>query len=138
MTNDGVNSLQENHFDEFQIWYFNEDNDLYYPASFPDQIPEYLNPRDLRIKAIFETPSAISFKGYIVGIERIFSIGIFLHQKKFQFNSNLIDLSLNEMNQLIQEMSCNRLKNKRDVFPVKFKTCFEFKNYNNFSGEFKL
>ena len=138
MIDNGVNLLQETHFDEFQIWYYDEDHDLYYPVKSPDQILEHLDPRDLRIKAIFDTPSEISFKGYIVGIDRIFSIGIFLHQKKFQFNSNLLDLSLDEMKKLIKEMSCNHFSNKEDIFPMEFKTCFEFKNYNNFSGEFKL
>jgi hypothetical protein len=127
-------------FDTCSIWYYDEESDLYYPINSPDEIPDYADPRDLRIKAIFYTPSGEPLKGYIIlppDIKReVFSIGIFVNKKKFFFNDNLLDPSKDQLEDMLKELNSDKFRSEKDVFPVKYETDFNFEGYNNFQGTF--
>ena len=82
MTNTGVTLLTKKHFDEFPLWKFNDDGDVYLPVSNPDELPEDI--RDLRVKAEFLTPAGVVLDGYIVCAEKVFSIGVFYQEQTAQ------------------------------------------------------
>lgn len=69
------------------IWRNEDGSDLFYPVLSPDDLPE--SERDLMIRAVFTTPGGKTFDGYVVGISRVFSIGLFGDDRFYHANQNL-------------------------------------------------
>ncbi|WP_430444406.1 hypothetical protein [Sphingorhabdus contaminans] len=84
-------------FFECPIWRYDYDDDLYYPVLETDDLPE--SEQDLTIRAIFTTPSGKKIDGYVVGISRVFSIGLFGEDRFFYVNKNLGPESREWMNE---------------------------------------
>lgn len=134
-----IRSLTPKDFNDYSVWYYEENRDIYYPITSPDEIPDYADPRDLRIKAVFYTQSGVRLQGYIVmplEVDKVFSIGIFVDDKIFFFNHNLPDLSKEQLERMCKLINSDKLTSRDDVFPVRFETHFNFEGYNNFWGLF--
>ena len=133
---EGVEILEEGHFSKCPIWCLEED--LFYPVTTPDEMPE--DPGDVRIKANFCTARGLHFSGYIVGFEKVFSIGVFVNGAGYRFNRNLPDLSGEQLSEMIKSLGSEKLKGASDMFPLHYETCFGWKDegYNNFSGDFYM
>jgi hypothetical protein len=138
----GIRYTRKEDFDACAIWYYEEESDLYYPITSPDEIPDYADPRDLTVKALFHTPSGSVFDGYIVlprdTESKVFSIGIFVNERQFFFNNNLPGPSKEQLEDMIKELNSGNFRSEKDVFPVRYETNFSFEGYNNnnFQGMF--
>jgi hypothetical protein len=140
MNKEGVKNTQKEDYDTCSIWYYDEESDLYYPINSPDEIPDYADPRDLSVKAIFYTPSGEPLKGYITlprdTKHEVFSIGIFVNGRQFFFNDNLPGPSKDQLEDMLKELDAGKFRSEKDIFPVRYETDFNFEGYNNFQGIF--
>lgn len=118
------------------IWRFDDGDDNYYPVLNPDELPE--SERDLSIRALFVTPSGVRLDGYVVGISRVFSIGLFGRGRFFHANRNLGPESEKWMSEFIDDMSDPKLRSLKDLFPLKYSTQINREGYLDFSGTFDL
>lgn len=123
-------------FFECPIWRYDDEDDLYYPILTPEDIPE--SERDLSIRAVFTTPSGKKLDGYVVGISRVFSIGLFGREGFFHANKNLKPESEGWMREFIQERPELGLSSPKDIFPLNYTTQIYQDGYADFSGTFNL
>lgn len=123
-------------FFECAIWRYDEGDDLYHPVLAPDELPD--SERDLSIRAVFTTPSGKKMDGYVVGISRVFSMGLFGREKLFHANKSLIHESEGWMRDFIQERPDLGLSSPEDIFPLKYDTQIHQDGYADFSGTFDL
>lgn len=132
----GKEYLTEKDFIEHSIWIMHQSDDLYYPVLGPDDLPHDMRLDDLRIRAIFTTKNEKIFNGYLVGLKNIFSIGIFLANRKFYFNKNLLD----ECIKSIEEINLNLPApiRKEDFFPLRYQTNIDIEAFKNIEGEFNI
>lgn len=135
MATNGVKLIGPQGFKESSIWRFDEDADLYYPVLSPDDIPE--SERDLSILAEFTLPSGATASGYVVGISRVFSLGLFCNGRTFHVNKNLKDLSIKQVEQFLSCMGLSDV-HAQEVFPLAFKTNINRAEFNEMEGIFNL
>ena len=83
----GRDYLTLSDLEQHSIWKFNDTDDLIYPVTCAKDFPE--GGFDLRIRVKFITPKGIELLGYIVGVQNVYSIAIYVGDKKFRFNRNL-------------------------------------------------
>ncbi|WP_123863449.1 hypothetical protein [Burkholderia plantarii] len=100
---DARNVLAPQDFSACPIWRYDNKDDLYHPVASADQLPE--SERVLSIHANFRAPDGRVFAGYVVGIERIFSFGLFAGERIFHVNLKLPDLSAKQLDAFF---NCNR------------------------------
>ena len=117
------------------IWRYDEEDDLYYPVMEESDIPE--SERDLSIRAVFVTPSGKKIDGYVVGISRVFSIGLFGENRLYHANKNLAPESREWMNEFISDHSELGANSWQDLFPLQY-TQINGDGYRDFSGKFDL
>lgn len=118
------------------IWRYDDEDDLYHPVQDAEELPE--SERDLSIRAIFTTPSGKKIDGYIVGISRVFSMGLFGEDRFFHANKNLIPETKEWMNEFITQRSDPELRSLKDLFPLHYTTQIDRIGYKDFSGTFDL
>lgn len=123
-------------FFECAIWRYNDEDDLYYPVLTGEQMPE--SERDLSIRAVFSTPAGQELDGYVVGISRVFSMGLFGRDVIYNANKNLRALSEEWMQGFISERAELGPKSLSDIFPLKYTTQINRPGYHDFSGVFDL
>jgi hypothetical protein len=126
--------LVEEDFDAHPLWRYDDETDLYYPIMSIEEVPEYS--RSLFIRARFYSPAGIVFNGYLVGAENIYCIGIFCDGCEFMFNKNLPDRCFKSFNKLIENMTSGENLKISDIFPLKYETTINIKNYRTIIGEF--
>jgi hypothetical protein len=139
LTNNNVLLLTEGHFEECPVWRFDDNGDVYYPVTTPDALPE--NIKDLRTSVKLYSPNGSIFNGYIVGADKIFSIGIFNKGKTFHFNKNVPEsLFMMQFKGLVSSLESGISIKESDLFPMKFETQFNWDEYgyNNFEGVFEI
>lgn len=118
------------------IWRYDEEDDLYHPVLDEGEIPE--SERDLSIRAIFTTPSGNKLDGYVVGISKIFSIGLFSHDRLYHANKNLGPESKEWMEEYVSKRPEMGLNSWKDLFPLRYTTQINRDGYRDFSGTFDL
>jgi hypothetical protein len=116
------------------IWRYDQDDELYHPVVAGKDLPE--SERDVSIYARFQTPAGFEFDGYVVGIERVFSIGLFAGDQVFQCNKNLKDLSLEQVRRFLA--ATGRIGSSETFFPLRYTTSINGSSYRDFSGQFHL
>lgn len=131
-----IDVLTEREFDSCPLWKSSEDIDGYCAVRGVDDLPDLS--QDLLIKADFFSPSNVHYKGYIVGISNVVSIGLFVRGRKFRFNSNLVDLSEEQLETMRQMLAMASGMADEAIFPLRFTTTFSLPGYANFSGVFDL
>ncbi|WLE58836.1 hypothetical protein GIY62_17260 [Burkholderia plantarii] len=121
-------------FATWPIWRYDDEDDLYHPVTSADQLPE--SERALSIRANFRTPDGRSFAGYVVGIERVFSFGLFGGDRVFHVNMNLPDLSAKQLNAFLQVQSCESGQTFESLFPLTYTSSINEEPFVDFSGQF--
>lgn len=115
-------------------WRYDEDSDFYYPVMGVDDLPEMI--RDLRIMAKFKAPAGHVFDGYISGVDRIFSIGLFFEERVYYVNKNIASASRMQVNELLSKLGIQL--DFEDIFPLHYETCWGGCNFSDFSGNFDM
>lgn len=128
--------ISEGDFKKHSLWGFDEESELYYPIFSLDEIPD--EGFNFFIRAEFYTKSEISFMGYIVGVNRGYAISLFYRGKKYKFNKNIINGSIEQAEKLIRNFNDDRLNNVNDLFPLSYTTTIDIEPFNNITGKFDL
>lgn len=118
------------------VWRYDDEDDLYHPVFDTDELPE--SEHNLSFRAVFTTPSGNKIDGYVVGISRVFSIGLFGEDHFFHANKNLGPESREWMNEFIAARSDSDLRSLEDLFPLRYATQINRIGYRDFSGTFDL
>ncbi|VWD46699.1 hypothetical protein BCO18430_07163 [Burkholderia contaminans] len=90
----------------------------------------------MSIRANFRTPDGRSFAGYVVGIQRVFSFGLFGGDRVFHVNMNLPDLSAKQLNAFLQVQSCESGQTFESLFPLTYTSSINEEPFVDFSGQF--
>lgn len=130
----GKNNLAPADFDLCPAWKYDEDSDLFYPVRREEDLPELA--RDLSIRAQFVAPTGDRFDGYIVGVERVFSLGLFFDGRVYHVNKNMPGASKEQVDELLLRMG--KSLDFESMFPLSFETRWETEVFSNFSGVFGM
>jgi hypothetical protein len=130
----GKNNLTPTDFDLCPAWKYDEGSDLFYPVSREEDLPELA--RDLSIRAQFTAPTGDRFDGYIVGVERVFSLGLFFDGRVYHVNKNMPGASKGQVDELLLRMG--KSLDFESMFPLSFETRWENEVFSNFSGVFGI
>lgn len=123
-------------FEECPIWRYDEDTDSYFPVKNQDDLPERV--RDLSLRSEFKTLEGKTLIGYIVGVESIFSIGIFFNERIYHFNKNLPDLSREQAEAFLAESGLSSELSFETLFPLRYETKWGGETFNDFAGVFEM
>ena len=118
------------------IWRYDDEDDLFHPVLSGDQLPE--SERDLSIRAKFKTPAGDALDGYVVGISRVFSIGLFAGDRICLVNKNLPDLSLKQISAFMDGNPQLRAKSAGELFPLQYVSTIGREEFADFSGSFEM
>ncbi len=130
----GIKFLTESDFDEHSIWRYSESTDLYYPVTLLEEIP--ISAKNLFIRANLRCPNTMTFKGYIIGAQNIYGVGIFNAGKKYRFNKNALEECIAQFNLFIQKLPFNKIFLISEIFPIRYETTIDLEGFHNVSGEF--
>lgn len=119
---------------KFSIWRFSDVDDLIYPVTSHEDIPE--NSFDLKIRAKFFTQSGTELLGYIVGIENIYTVTLYVEDKIINFNRNLPQEFHRDLDRLNEELGVDLTMS--DFSPLKYITDIDLDGFRNVEGEFDL
>lgn len=136
---ENIKLLTAGHFQDCPMWRFVESTESYRPVRKPEELPESV--KDLRTKAEFISPNGLKFNGYIVGADRVFSIGLFIAGKLIGFNKNLPkSLLVKQVGQLLSALPHGAAAGAKDIFPLEYVTQFDWEDlgYRNFRGQFEI
>lgn len=136
LKNTGKTNLNPSDFNLCPAWKYDEYSDLFYPIRGEKDLPEL--PRDLIIRAVFTAPSGDQFDGYIVSVDRIFSMGLFLDQRIYHVNRNLPALSREQVKDFLSNAGGKSTFSDDSMFPLNFETRWEGDTFVNFFGVFNL
>ncbi|WP_131721610.1 hypothetical protein [Xanthomonas sp. NCPPB 1128] len=131
---DGKINLSPADFDFCPAWRYDEDSDLFFPVRCEQELPELA--RDLSIRAQFIGPTGEQFEGYIVGVDRVFSIGLFCDGCVFYVNKNMPGASKEQIDNFLLMMG--RSLDFYSMFPLSFETRWGNEIFSNFSGIFSM
>lgn len=118
------------------VWRYDDEDDLYHPVLEENDIPE--SERDLSFRAIFTTPAGKKLDGYVVGISRVFSIGLFGGDRFYHANKNLGPESRVWMEEYVSNQPEIGINSWQDLFPLQYTTQMMREGYRDFSGIFDL
>lgn len=118
------------------LWRYDDEDDLYHPVLTASELPE--SERLLSIRAKFTAPNGELFDGYVVGIERVFSIGLFGGERVFHVNKNLPDLSERQLHAFLQTQPRLEGLPVGALFPLRYVTTINNDPFSDFSGSFEL
>lgn len=135
MTIDAKKMIVAQDFLACAIWRYDDEDDLYHPVVSIDQLPE--SERALSIRANFTTSQGKSFSGYVVGIERIFSFGLFGGDRVFHVNMNLPDLSMKQLDAFFQSQPDMAGQTVESLFPLSYVSTINQEPFADFSGRFE-
>lgn len=128
--------LTPSDFKDYPIWRYDEDADGYFPVVGEEDLPERV--RDLRLRADFTAPTGKIIMGYIVGVEDVFSIGLFSNERIYHFNKNLCDLSREQAEEFIVENGLSSELSYKTMFPLRYEAKWGNSIFNDFSGVFEM
>ena len=123
-------------FKDCPVWRYDEDADGYFPVWGEDDLPERV--RDLSLQADFTTPAGKALTGYIVGVENVFSIGLFFNERVYHFNKNLCDLSREQAEEFLTESGLAGELSYETLFPLRYETKWGGTTFNDFTGVFEM
>lgn len=123
-------------FKDCPIWRYDEDADGYFPVRGESDLPERV--RDLSLRAEFTTPGGNVFEGYVVGVENVFSIGLFGNERIYHLNKNLPDLSQEQAEEFFVESGLTSQLSYEALFPLRYETKWGGPMFNDFSGVFEM
>jgi hypothetical protein len=127
--------LSPQDFSTCAIWRYDDEDNLYHPVTSISQVPE--SERLLSIRATFTTPEGKSLPGYVVGIERIFSFGLFGGDRVFHVNLNLPKLSAKQLSAFLQVQADEAGQKVESLFPLSYASEINQEPFVDFSGRFE-
>lgn len=130
------NYLRLADFQIFPVWKYDEDSELFHPVVEMNDLPE--RTRDLFISAELVTASGLRFDGYVVGVERIFSIGLFYKNSIYHLNKNLPDISREQIRDLFSNIGSDEDLEFSSLFPINFTTKWGGEVFVDFSGSINI
>jgi len=78
------------------------------------------------------------FEGYVVGVENVFSIGLFGNERIYHLNKNLPDLSQEQAEEFFVESGLTSQLSYEALFPLRYETKWGGPMFNDFSGVFEM
>lgn len=136
MENSNREYLTSPDFEFCPVWKYDEDSELFHPVRGGNDLPE--RTRDLFIGATFMTASGMRFEGYVVGVERIFSIGLFFNDCVYHLNKNIPDISRDQVKKLFTDMGVGGDSSFNSIFPINYETKWGGEVFVNFSGSIEI
>ena len=136
MDANGIKLVDLQNFETCPVWRYDEDDDLYFPVLTGKDLPEF--ERDVAIFVEYKTPSGIKFPGYIMGISKVFSLGLFCGGKTFYMNKNLPDLSAEQMSEFLECAGLTDLLSIKNLLPLEYVTKINHDEFQDFSGQFEM
>jgi hypothetical protein len=136
LVTNGIKLVSLSEFLTCPIWRYDEDDDLYYAVNHGKDLPE--SERDISILVECKTNSGHKFMGYVVGIEKVFSMAIFFEEKTFHVNKNLPDLSAKQMKALLMCAGFPGKVTVEQLFPIEYTTQIMRSEFKEFSGKFEV
>jgi len=67
----GKEYLTKQDLQQHSIWIEHDVDELTYPVTGAEDLPENIGLNDLRIRAYFITPNGIELNGYIIGLKNV-------------------------------------------------------------------
>ena len=136
MVTNGIKLVDLRDFETCPVWRYDEDDDLHFPVVQGKDLPD--SERDVSIFVDCKTKSGHKFNGYIVGIGKIFSMGLFCADKTFYVNRNLLDLSFEQMRGFLECAGLSNLLTVENLFPLEYTTKINRDEFIDFSGQFEM
>ena len=136
MKDKGKNNLIPSDFHSCPVWKYDEDSDLFYPVGGESDLPDLA--RDLKIRAVFMAPTGEVLEGYVVGVDRIFSMGLFLGDRVYHLNKNLRGPSRDQVEEYLAKKFPKSNLTYDGMFPLHFETRWDSVGFVNFSGVFDM
>lgn len=136
MITNGIELIKLRDFETSPVWRFDEDCDLYFPVLQGRDLPE--SERDVSIFVECKSNFGHPFDGYIVGIDKVFSMGLFCGRKVFHLNKNLPELSAEQMKEFLVCAGLSDALNVKDLFPLTYTTQIKRDEFRDFSGQFEM
>lgn len=118
------------------MWRYDELDDVYYPVLSPNDLPD--SESDLSTYARFTFPNGKVCDGYVVGVKRVFSIGLFGAGAMFFFNQNLPDLSAMQAKMFLEKVAGLEMCNMQDLFPMTYRTKVGQEGFLEVDGVFDM
>jgi hypothetical protein len=128
--------LTPSDFKDCPIWRYDEDADGYVPVRREADLPERV--RDLSLRAEFTTQKGYVFEGYVVGVENVFSMGLFGNERVYHINKNLRDLSREQAEEFLAASGLSGELSYEAMFPLRYETKWGGPMFNDFSGVFEM
>lgn len=123
-------------YQEYSLWKYDEDSDLYYPVLSPKDLPD--EESCLSIYSSFILPNGKEIKGCIVGVERVFSMALFGGGNLFFINKNMVDVSVEQIESLLAVQPGLEVKRALDVFPLRYRTLINLEGFSEVDGVFDM
>ncbi len=123
-------------YQEYSMWKYDEDSDLYYPVLSPKELPD--EESCLTIYSVFTLPNGKEIKGYIVGVERVFSMGFFGKDNTFFINKNMPDATIEQIESFLLGQPSLEVKRVFDIFPLRYRTLINLEGFSNVNGAFDM
>lgn len=136
MVTNGIELVEMRDFQFCPVWRYDEDMNLYFPVTEGKDLPE--SERDVSIFVECKANSGHTFSGYIVGISKIFSMGLFCKEKTFHLNKNLPDLSAEQIRAFLECANLTNALTAEKLFPLKYTTQIKRDEFRDFSGNFEM
>ncbi len=129
-----IRRLTESCFDTFSMWRLDDENIIYYPVHSLEEIPDDIF--SFYVRAEFTSPAGIKFKGYLTGITKYYSMGIYFNNKRYIFNKNLYKESYEDIKEIITLINSPRIKKVSDIFPLRYRTNINMLGIRELEGTF--
>ena len=136
MKGEGVSCPDLGSYRACSMWRYDESDDVYYPVWSPNDLPE--SESDLSTYARFTFPNGKVCDGYVVGVKRVFSIGLFGAGTMFFFNQNLPDLSAKQATMFLEKVGGLEIYNVQDLFPLTYRTNVSQEGFLEVDGVFNM
>ena len=136
MKGEGVSCPDLGSYRACSMWRYDESDDVYYPVWSPNDLPE--SESDLSTYARFTFPNGKVCDGYVVGVKRVFSIGLFGAGTMFFFNQSLPDLSAKQATMFLEKVGGLEIYNVQDLFPLTYRTNVSQEGFLEVDGVFNM
>ncbi|QZI68008.1 hypothetical protein K5F93_16300 [Pseudomonas protegens] len=123
-------------YQEYSMWKYDGESDLYYPVLSPKELPD--EESCLTIHSSFTLPNGKEIEGYIVGVERVFSMGFFGKDNVFFINKNMPGASIEQIESLLAIQPSLEVKRAFDIFPLMYRTLIDLEGFSNVTGTFDI
>ncbi len=113
-------TLTKDHFDRHPVWAWDDGMEGHVPAEPFDPLPDEVT---LFIRARFVAASGERLRGYLIGSESFYAVGLFVEGQEFVLNLNLPELAEADALKISQLLDIPNL----ELFPMRYEDDVDFK-----------